>query len=181
MRGYHLIFLDVFEAYEFVLTAPVIPKQAAARRRRRPRPAVIEEPGILPVPLPAPTGRLIEILAPKLSTTTGTCTVVATICGSLCGRGLRASVRVLLEFPELAEYLVELPLPLLLLDVRLRDHERPLLVHEVARAHTPRYRTVYPIPLTLEVGLNLLQTVQGTHFLWCTFRLLLLLLLVGAR
>ena len=180
MRGYHLIFLDVFEAYEFILTAPVIPKQAAARRRCRPRPAVIEEPGILPVPLPAPTGRLIEILAPKLSTATGTCTVVATICGSLCGRGLRASVRVLLEFPELAEYLVELPLSLLLLDVRLRDHERPLLVHEVARTHTPRYRTVDPIPLTLKVGLNLLQTVQGTHFLWGTFRLLLLLL-VGAR
>jgi hypothetical protein len=65
--------------------------------------------------------------------------------------------------------------------VRLRDHERPLLVHEVARTHTPRYRTVDPIPLTLKVGLNLLQTVQGTHFLWGTFRLLLLLLLVGAR
>ncbi len=64
--------------------------------------------------------------------------------------------------------------------MRLRDHESPLLVYEVARAHTPRYRTVDPVPLTLEVRLNLLQTVQGTHFLRGTFRLLLLLL-VGAR
>ena len=150
MRGYHLIFLDVFEAYEFVFTVAVVSKQVAARRRCRPRPAVIEEPGILPVPLPASTSGLIEILVPPQSTT-ATGVIVITICGSLRGCGLRASVRVVLEFPELAEYLVELPLPLLLLDVRLRDHERPLLVDEVARAHTPRYRAVDPVPLTLEI------------------------------
>ena len=47
----------------------------------------------------------------------------------------------------------------------LRDDEGAFLVHEVARAHSPRYRAVNAVPLSFEVRLDLFQTVKCAHFL----------------
>jgi hypothetical protein len=56
-------------------------------------------------------------------------------------------------------------LPLLLLGVGFRDYEGSLLVDEVGSTDTTAYGAVDAIPLSLEIGLYLLQAVQGTHLL----------------
>ena len=168
MGRYHLILLNILEGDTLILTNPLVSiiRDAIDASRSRGSLVICEEAGIGSCAL-ASRGSFIELIHST---------------GRACGRNSAArrgggrSVGVLLKLFKLSKYLVELPLPLLLLGVRFRDDEGPLFVDKVGSTDTTAYGAVDAIPLSLKVGLNLLQAVQGTHLLLRPLRRLL-----GAR
>lgn len=79
-------------------------------------------------------------------------------------------MRVFFKVLKLLKDLVQLPLPVFFLNKCLGYNESALLVYKVACPHASGHGAVYATPLSLEITLYLLQSVEGAHFLLRSFR-----------